>query len=189
MRWWNTLPSFQLILTALFPCCMLQNHPSSDCGLQNIRTEFPNSKMSKIYNRNMDLFIFEHVQFPESEMSVIQKHRTYNLCNRKCHKIKRFWTLLNLQLLLVHLVCLLDGKTSLLFFNWMWLFLCCKKIVQCIGYAMPINKMLGISFLPNLKCSLWDGETPFLCFNWFLLPSCLVVCCKIIHLPIACCKT
>ena len=46
--------------------------------------------MSKIYNRNMDLFIFEHVQFSESEMSVIRKHRTYNFCNRKCRKIGKY---------------------------------------------------------------------------------------------------
>ena len=46
--------------------------------------------MSEIYNRNMGLFVFEHVQFPESEMLVIQKHRTYDFCNRKCRKIQKY---------------------------------------------------------------------------------------------------
>ena len=90
MRWWNTLPVFQLILTTLLPCCMLQNHSSFDCQLQNIRPKFPNSKMSKIYNKNIDLFIFEHVQFSESEISLNRKHRTYNFCNRKCWKIGKY---------------------------------------------------------------------------------------------------
>ena len=69
---------------------MLQNHPSSDCGFQNIIPKFPNSEMSEIYNRKMDLFLFEHVQFLESEMSVIRKHRTYDFCNRKCPKIGKY---------------------------------------------------------------------------------------------------
>ena len=38
----------------------------------------------------MDLFVFEHVQFSESEMSVIRKHRTYDFCNRKCPKIEKY---------------------------------------------------------------------------------------------------
>ena len=46
--------------------------------------------MSDIYNKNIDLFVFEHVQFPESEISVIRKHRTYDFCNRKCHKLEKY---------------------------------------------------------------------------------------------------
>ena len=46
--------------------------------------------MSEIYNKNIDLFIFEHVQFLESEILVIRKHRTYDFCNRKCQKIEKY---------------------------------------------------------------------------------------------------
>ena len=36
------------------------------------------------------MFVFEHVQFPESEILVIRKQRTYDFCNRKCRKIKKY---------------------------------------------------------------------------------------------------
>ena len=47
-------------------------------------------EISEIYNKNIDLFVFEHVQFLESEISVNRKHRTYNFCNRKCRKIRKY---------------------------------------------------------------------------------------------------
>ena len=56
--------------------------------LQNGKSEYSMFHIGK--HRNIDLFVFEHVQFPESEIAVIQKHRTYNFCNRKCQKIGKY---------------------------------------------------------------------------------------------------
>ena len=56
--------------------------------LQNQKSEYSMFCIGK--HRSIDLFVFEHVQFLESEILVIQKHRTYNFCNRKCRKSEKY---------------------------------------------------------------------------------------------------
>ena len=74
-------------------CCKIRNRKIACSLLENIRHRFLNSEMSKIGNRNMDMFVFEHIGFLYMLQNRKSGHNMYVIFTRKISGIQNvgYW--------------------------------------------------------------------------------------------------
>ena len=74
----GTLTCLYLNTQDIWISCKFRNKKIACSFMKNIGHTFPHSKMSRIDNRKMNVFLFQHIGFPEFEMSEIENPQNGN---------------------------------------------------------------------------------------------------------------